>query len=92
MRRGLSRVELAVVLGVLATALALATPALLRSRDAARKAQTQDNMRRLGVALFQERVLHPSAPRTRQSARQRNLPPPVESSERAAVGEISPAD
>lgn len=85
MRRGLSRVELAVILGILVAALALATPAVLRSRDAARKAQTQDNMRRLGAAWFQERIQHPATLRPKLRRPEPSVAPAESSVEEPAV-------
>lgn len=67
-RRGLSRIELAAVLGVLAVALAMVAPAMLRSREAARQAQVQSHLKRLGAAIHSEQAMRPRYVETADSA------------------------
>jgi prepilin-type N-terminal cleavage/methylation domain-containing protein len=50
-RRGVSLIELLVVLAILAVVIALTAAAIQRARAAAARAQCQDNLRQLGIAL-----------------------------------------
>lgn len=50
-RRGLTRIELAVVLAVLAVLVALLLPAIQRSRESARQQQCKSRLKQLGLAL-----------------------------------------
>jgi Tfp pilus assembly protein FimT len=68
-RRGLSRVELAAVLGVLAVALAMVPPAMLRWREAARQAQVQSHLKRLGAAIQSEQAMQPRYVETADAGR-----------------------
>ncbi len=61
-RRGFSQLELLVVLAVVGILLALLLPAILRSREAAHRAQCGNNLRQMGVALAQFEATHQRFP------------------------------
>ncbi len=50
-RRGLTRIELAIVVGVLALLFAFLLPAVQQSREAARRTQCKNQLKQLGLAL-----------------------------------------
>ena len=52
MRRGFTVAEIVMVAGVFSLLACLAVPAIHQSREAARKTQCQDNLKRLGTALL----------------------------------------
>jgi hypothetical protein len=58
-RGGLSRVELAAVVGILCACLALIPPAIMAWRESARRSQTVSNLGRLGVAIHNEQAMRP---------------------------------
>jgi prepilin-type N-terminal cleavage/methylation domain-containing protein len=70
MRRGITLIELIIVLAIIAVMLGLLVPAVLRSREKAREAVCKNNLHQLALALVQ---LHetakelPARPRTGQS-------------------------
>ncbi len=51
-RRALTLVELLVVMAIIATLVALLLPAVQAAREAARRAQCQNNLRQVGIALL----------------------------------------
>ena len=61
-RRGLTRIELLIVVGIVAVLAALVIPAIQRARDEARRTQMTDNLRQMGVALQSYAGTHTSLP------------------------------
>ncbi|QDT38714.1 type II secretion system protein [Stratiformator vulcanicus] len=51
MRRGFTLIELLAVFGVIAILVAISVPAVFAAREAARKAECQNNLRQVGIAL-----------------------------------------
>ena len=57
-RRGLTRIELTVVLAVLAVVVALLLPAIQQARESARRTHCQNNLKQLGLALHNYHDTH----------------------------------
>jgi len=61
-RRGFTLIELLVVIAIIAVLIALLLPAVQAAREAARRAQCVNNMKQMGLALFNYESSHTSFP------------------------------
>ena len=61
-RRGITLVELLVVIGIICVLLTLMFPAIHRSREAARRTQCQNNLKQIGLSLHNYHDLHNTLP------------------------------
>lgn len=65
-RRGVSLVEILIVIGIMGLLIQLALPAIQRSREAARRVQCADHLRQIGLAVQSFHGAQNAFPRSRQ--------------------------